>query len=371
MIEQDSESAVTQLFQCRRLGVVMAPDLSDPREAWGVLNPAGARDASGALHLFPRLVAESNYSRIGHNIVEFDAAGNPQSVKRQDVALAPERAWEKNPHTGGGVEDPRITYIEPLKQYVMTYTAFGRMGPRVALAISSNLYHWKRLGLVQFRAEKALGTNLNHSDNKDAVFFPVPVCDPSGKPALALMHRPAYTVTQRDGTFVSEIPHGVPDPRPSVWFSYVPLDRLQRKGASTLIQVEQHECVMTPKFSWESAKVGMGTQPVRTPLGWLTLYHGVEEVPIERDGAQVIKRSYRAGVAIFDLDDPRKIVYRSPEPIMAPSNADEVEGIVGNVVFPTALDARDNGRFDFYYGMADTRIGAATFQLPATLPTNA
>ena len=52
-------------FALQRLGVVMEPRPGDPAEAWGVLNPAAARGPDGALYLFPRLVAEGNYSRIG------------------------------------------------------------------------------------------------------------------------------------------------------------------------------------------------------------------------------------------------------------------------------------------------------------------
>ena len=55
----------------RRLGVVMAPDPDDPREAWGVCNPACARGPDGELYLFPRLVAEHNVSRVGVARVRF------------------------------------------------------------------------------------------------------------------------------------------------------------------------------------------------------------------------------------------------------------------------------------------------------------
>ena len=37
----------------------------NPNEVEGVLNPAAARGPDGELHLFPRLVAKGNYSRIG------------------------------------------------------------------------------------------------------------------------------------------------------------------------------------------------------------------------------------------------------------------------------------------------------------------
>jgi predicted GH43/DUF377 family glycosyl hydrolase len=78
---------------------------------------------------------------------------------------------------------------------------------------------------------------------------------------------------------------------------------------------------------------------------------------------------YRAGVLVLDRDDPRKIVYRSPEPILSPETDHEREGIVNMVVFPTAIDYAANGQGDIYYGMADARIGVARLHVPATLPT--
>ena len=51
-------------FQLQRIGLIMEPDPHDPAEAWGVLNPASARARDGQFYLFPREVAEGNYSRI-------------------------------------------------------------------------------------------------------------------------------------------------------------------------------------------------------------------------------------------------------------------------------------------------------------------
>jgi hypothetical protein len=76
----------------RRLGVVMAPDPDDPREAGGVCNPACARGPDGELYLFPRLVAEGNYSRVGLARVRFDR-DVPAGVERLGVALEPEELW--------------------------------------------------------------------------------------------------------------------------------------------------------------------------------------------------------------------------------------------------------------------------------------
>ena len=70
---------------------------------------------------------------------------------------------------------------------------------------------------------------------------------------------------------------------------------------------------------------------------------------------------------LLDIADPRTIIYRSPRPILAPETDDERAGIVPNVVFPTGVDLRENGRVDIYYGMADAAIGVARLDLPARL----
>ena len=62
----------TPPYRLERLGVVMEPLPGDPREVEGVLNPACARSHDGVLYLFPRLVAQGNYSRIGRARVRVD-----------------------------------------------------------------------------------------------------------------------------------------------------------------------------------------------------------------------------------------------------------------------------------------------------------
>src|ERR1700689_1527507 len=126
-------------FQMQRLGVVMEPEPGNPLEAEGVLNPAAARGPDGQLYLFPRLVARGNYSRIGIARVQFNAGGDPTGVERLGIALAPEADYERRPGGGGGCEDPRITFVDPLKRYIMTYTAFSCQGPRIAFAQSTDL----------------------------------------------------------------------------------------------------------------------------------------------------------------------------------------------------------------------------------------
>src|ERR1035441_9371028 len=154
-------------FALQRLGLVMEPEPGNSQEVEGVLNPAAARGPDGNLYLFPRLVAQGNYSRIGIARVRFNAAGDPVGVERLGIALEPEADYERRPG-GGGCEDPRISFVEPLGRYVMTYTALSPAGPRIALAISDDLFAWQRLGLATFLPYG--GTQLD-VDDKDASVF--------------------------------------------------------------------------------------------------------------------------------------------------------------------------------------------------------
>src|ERR1035441_7698037 len=109
-------------FKLQRLGMVMEPEPGNAQEVEGVLNPAAVRGPDGALYLFPRLVAQGDYSRIGLARVRFNEAGDPVGVERLGIALEPEADYERRPGGGGGCEDPRITFVEPLRRYLMTYT---------------------------------------------------------------------------------------------------------------------------------------------------------------------------------------------------------------------------------------------------------
>jgi predicted GH43/DUF377 family glycosyl hydrolase len=334
----------------RRLGVIMRPDLADDREVEGVLNPAVVRGQDGQLYLLPRLVGAGNYSRIGLARVLFDRHGDPCGVQRMGVVLEPEEPYERNPRTLGGVEDPRIVYLAARGVYVMLYTAFGAAGPRIAGAVSRDLQTWRRLGLVRFASHEA--TEFGSLHNKDALLFPEPVPDPEGRPALALIHRPVFDVC---GTRVP------PQRRPSMWISYARLDDII---SSRHIVFGDHHLLAAPQCPWERLKVGGGTPPVRVRDGWLVFYHGVTGKIVEGVDQQQGVR-YSAGALLLDSLDPRRVLSRSSHSVLVPRTGAERQGIVPRVVFPTGIDVRGDGVLDVYYGMADSRIGVARYQLAA------
>jgi predicted GH43/DUF377 family glycosyl hydrolase len=354
-------------FQLKRLGLIMEPEPGNPHEAEGTLNPAAVRGPDGHLYLFPRLVAKGNYSRIGIARVKFNDAGDPCGVERLGVVLEPEADYELLPDGGGGCEDPRVTFIEPLQHYLMTYTALSSPGPRIALAMSKDLFHWKRIGLAKF--EPFHGIDFVNVNNKDASIFPVAIPNHVGKLQLAMLHRPLFPGTLPEDKECEGECRIVDLEHESIWISSCPMpsENLEPHNPGLF---NSHQRLASPVSPWEILKIGAGTPPVLTRHGWLIVYHGVSKATgPDTTGRQLC---YSAGVMVLSEEHPRIIRYRSAKPVMIPESPNELRGAIANVVFPTGIDRRDDlgtpDRFDVYYGMADSRIGVARLDLPAELP---
>jgi predicted GH43/DUF377 family glycosyl hydrolase len=321
----------------------MTPDRDDPREAWGVLNPGGASGPDGAYYLFPRLVAEGNFSRIGRARVLFDRTGTPSGVERLGVVLEPREPYEVT-RLGGGVEDPRVTYLRPLGRYVMLYTAYTAHRPRIALAVSRDLVAWERLGPLRF-VTRPDEVDLTECNNKDGLLFPDVVPDPQGRPSVAIIHRPTLPAPRQETASPMQEPARGLGHRETIWISFAPLDDAA-VDIHHLTLVHEHRVLMAPEADWENVKLGVSDGP--TASGTL--------------------KRYCAGAAVLALDNPTTVLYRSPRPILEPELTYETQGIVPRVVFPTATDLRADGHLDVYYGAADSVIGAARMAIPAHLP---
>ena len=354
-------------FELQRLGVLMEPQPGNPQEVEGVLNPAAVRGQDGELYLFPRLVAHGNYSRIGIARVRFNEVGNPAKIERLGIALEPETDYERRPDGSGGCEDPRITYVEPLQRYLMTYTALSPRGPRIALATSRDLFHWQRLGLADLAP--CHGMEFSDVDNKDASLFPVAAPCPSGHPELAMLHRPLFPGTCPRETALRPASRELDLDRESIWISYSPIS-LEAGEPYRVGQFTSHHRLAAPVAPWERLKIGGGTPPILTRHGWLIVYHGVSEIKKPSSGMNLL--CYSAGVMVLSKERPSLVRYRSAEPVLTPTLPQERQGTIANVVFPTGIDRRDDlglsDRFDVYYGMADYRIGVARLDLPDFLP---
>jgi predicted GH43/DUF377 family glycosyl hydrolase len=90
------------------------------------------------------------------------------------------------------------------------------------------------------------------------------------------------------------------------------------------------------------------------------IYHGVRQT-----AAGAI---YRLGLALFDLHTPEHCLMRGDEWFFRPEEPYELQGDVGNVVFPCGYTlAPDGDTLRLYYGAADTSIALATGSLGAML----
>lgn len=103
---------------------------------------------------------------------------------------------------------------------------------------------------------------------------------------------------------------------------------------------------------WDANKIGLSPPPLETDEGWLILYHGVRHTA----GGCL----YRLGLALLDLEDPRRVLRRSDDWVFAPETPYERQGDVDQVVFPCGwiLD-RPTGTIRVYYGGADSCIALA------------
>ncbi len=355
-------------LQLKRLGTIMEPDMNNPAEAGGVLNPAAARGKDGNLYLFPRIATKDNYSRIGIVKVVFNDAGDPVGVERLGIALEPEADYEKRPDGGGGCEDPRISYVEPLERYIMTYTAFSPDGPRIAMAQSRDLFNWERLGLVTYRPYENI--DFDYINNKDACVFPLQIPSPHGHRALGMLHRPLFPGTSPEEKAAHPWDREVDKHHESIWLSYCHIHPEKKESEKWHpAEFTSHRPLAIPIFDWEKIKIGSGTPPVMTKFGWMFMYHGVHAG--EHSTPEKQQLIYSAGIMFLSPNDPYDIVFRSFEPVLTPTLPEETVGIIADVVFPTGIDQRTDigmpDRFDIYYGMADDRIGVARLDLPDKL----
>jgi len=146
---------------------------------------------------------------------------------------------------------------------------------------------------------------------------------------------------------------GYPE-RFDIWISDSP-DNVYWGNSELLLGVEH--------VPFANQKVGAGPPPVKTPQGWLTIFHAsdFDESRQRRGYEKTWKKRYSAGIMLLDTDNPRRVVAMSKKPLLAPEAPYETTGGYRNhVVFPTGMILEDTGEVKIYYGAADTSVCLAT-----------
>jgi 4-O-beta-D-mannosyl-D-glucose phosphorylase len=117
--------------------------------------------------------------------------------------------------------------------------------------------------------------------------------------------------------------------------------------------VIEHETVIDKKIyhTVYESKNGLGPAPIKTPLGWLHLAHGV------RNTAAGLR--YVLYMFMTDLNDLTKVIYKPAGYLLAPMGEERI-GDVSNVVFSNGWIADEDGKVYIYYASSDTRMHVAT-----------
>lgn len=313
-------------------------------ERCGVMNPAVISNENG-IHMFYRAISAENDSTIG-----YCKLSDPLTVEyRMEVPLLyPQEEYESQ-----GIEDPRLVKIGAT--YYLTYTAYNGTNALGALAISSDLLTFEKLGIIapkityhEFQKLAAAKNNINEKYtrfneqslknkvlpetvliwDKNLIFFPEKI---HGK--LYFMHRVKPDIQ------IACI-EKIEDLTKVFWQHY-------------FLNLDKH-IMLSAKYAHEVSYIGGGCPPIRTEHGWLIVYHGVYDT--------IEGYIYTACVALFDLNDPQKEIARLPYPLFAPETPWEKKGNVNNVCFPTACLVF-NGILYIYYGAADEQIAVVSLPL--------
>jgi predicted GH43/DUF377 family glycosyl hydrolase len=244
-------------------------------------------------------------AQISHLRVARSKDGVHFVVDRQ-VAIGPDNGLEEY-----GVEDPRITFIDG--EYHITYVSVSRWGITTSLATTKDFRTYDRKGVIFL------------PDHKDVVIFPERV---NGQ-YVALTRPMPQSFARIFGIWIC-----FSDDKLS-WGGHLPL-ALPRWGM------------------WDELRTGASAVPFRTERGWLELYHGVDR-----------ETTYAMGAVLLDLEDPRRMIARSPSPILKPTEIYECMGLFNDTVFSCGVVPLDDRgeRIRMYYGAADSVVAAADFDV--------
>lgn len=248
--------------------------------------------------------SEDWYSSIGYAVSD-----DGEHFKRfSDPLLAPN---PKNELEKRGYEDPRITKVGDT--YFMTYAVYDGIEPRLNIATSKDLKNWEKHGqaFTDFRFIQMGGVFPRWKTGK-----------------LRDIHKPKGKDerSKAGGIFSEKIndKYWMLFNEHRIWLAHSE-DGIEWKVIP--------EVFLKPRRGnyFDNFFVEMGPQPVKTEEGWLILYHGIDR--------QIY---YRLGVLLLDLKDPRKILYRSKEPIFGPKEPYEMGKEIGKAfidVIPGGLEA--------------------------------
>jgi beta-1,2-mannosidase len=229
----------------------------------------------------------------------------------------------------GGVEDPRIVESEG-GRYILTYTAYDGSLARLLIATSTDLIHWTKHGLVL-----------------------------QGKYKNAWSKSGAIVAKQIGSQIVAEKING------KYWMYFGDTDLFMATSDDLIhwVPVEENgemKSVLKPRPGYfDSRLVESASYALVREQGILLIYNSMN---LDKGGDPSLPAgAYCAGQALFDKNDPVKLIGRLEKYFMKPDKDYETIGQVNQVCFLEGMVPFKN-KWYVYYGTADSKIAVAVHE---------
>lgn len=257
--------------------------------------------------------------------VELDSEGNSVLEIHYDKVIAPQKSYQEY-----GVEDARISHIGDT--WYMTTCSVSAERHNTTLYTSTDGLNYTLQGMV-----------LDHQ-NKDMLYFE------------GTVNGVFYALTRPLGDLYFGYPSASQFvPGPSINLAMSPDGLHWRPHESPLIR--------PGRASSSAMKIGGGTPPVRTPEGWLMLYHGVQP--------GTVVGVYRTFWALLDLEQPWRVSRIVAEVPLLESNPALTRHLkdqmyLSNVVFTCGIA---DGGDEFIVASGENDLACRITRLPKSLFT--
>jgi predicted GH43/DUF377 family glycosyl hydrolase len=333
--ETETDWALLNFVKVDSLNPIMQPSLdqtfncpvSKNSVRWeerNVLNPSAVvRD--GKVYMIYRAQDNQMTSRLGLAVSE----DGLHFTKQPAPILFPEEDDFKKYEWNGGIEDPRVVESED-GTYILTYTAYDGKTARLCLATSKDLQTWTKHGLV-----------LGEGKYKDTW---------SKSGAIVARREGNKTVaTKIDGKY---------------WMYFGDTDLFMATSEDLIHwEVAENEesqkliSVLHPRPGYfDSRLVEPGPYALLQEDGILLIYNGSNAANL--NDASMPKFTYSAGQALFDKNQPYKLIARTDTNFIQPDKPYEKVGEVNEVCFVEGL-VYFKDKWFLYYGTADSKIAVA------------
>ncbi len=285
-------------------------------------------------------------SRIGlavsYDGINFDRMPFPVLYPENDKFFEDEKE--------GGCEDPRVVEA-PDGSFVMTYTAYNGVLPRLFVATSRDLNNWTKHGYVFSRAAEVGRFDRDFRCKSGAI-----LCEVRNGRLIAVRHRGCFWMFWGEGVIYAAKSDNLID--------WVPVfnseEFLCKAKKSSLNHIKWngddrlYAVLDGRRGLYDSWLVEPGPPPVLTDDGIVIIYNGaVKNLLSKPRGMQ-----YSVGYAVLNKDNPLEVIKRPKTPFLVPEEDFEISGQINKVCFAEGL-VLFKDKWYLYYGTADSKIAVA------------